>query len=245
MNISHKHKVIWWMPERAGTKMTSQILKRYDFYSHLGYYNVDQESENSPPTVIGVPYHSHSSILPSKYSDYKLICSIRNPYDRIFSIFVNFSINAIILKKNKRELIREIFNKWIDTKFYSNKLVVDTPFFNATQKPIHPEIFNWKFSSRIPDHVVRIEHFMEDMSKIDFIVNGNPWKNGEVYNYFQNNNFITKRNFSFSEMYDIESAKKVFFYYKNHFYMYDYDPFSFTLENISDEEKIKFIHNPV
>jgi hypothetical protein len=233
------------MPERTGSKMTSQILKRYDFYSHLGYVNPTDDESTIPPNVIGIPYHSHSRLIPQKYEDYTLICNMRNPYSRIFALFINFSINAIVLKKDKRDVIKEIFKKWIDTKFFDYKLEVDTPSYNLNQKPMHHEIHNWKFTDIIPDHVVRIENFIEDMSKIEFIVNGNSWKSGEILNYYQNNNFITKRNFGFDEMYDIESAKKVFFYYKNHFYLYGYDPFSFTKEQLTDEEKINFIHNPL
>ena len=35
MNISHKHKTIWWAPERCGTKATAHIFNHFDF--DIGY----------------------------------------------------------------------------------------------------------------------------------------------------------------------------------------------------------------
>jgi hypothetical protein len=44
-------------------------------------------------------------------------------------------------------------------------------------------------------------------------------------------------------MYSTESAKKIYHFYKKHFYLCGYDPFSFTKEKLTDEEKIGFIHD--
>ena len=43
-------------------------------------------------------------------------------------------------------------------------------------------------------------------------------------------------------MYTLETAKKVYEYHKQFFLTLGYDPFSFTTEELSDEEKMRFLH---
>jgi len=50
---------------------------------------------------------------------------------------------------------------------------------------------------------------------------------------------------AFNEMYDFDVAKRVYVFYKKHFYMCGYDPFSFTTEILTDDEKISFLHDIV
>ena len=65
------------------------------------------------------------------------------------------------------------------------------------------------------------------------------------------NNTITALNIGsmdgimFDEMYDFDVAKRVYVFYKKHFYMCGYDPFSFTKEILTDDEKISFLHDIV
>jgi hypothetical protein len=44
-------------------------------------------------------------------------------------------------------------------------------------------------------------------------------------------------------MYDLKSAKKVYHLYKKHFYLCDYNPFSFTHNELTKDEKISFLHD--
>jgi hypothetical protein len=57
-----------------------------------------------------------------------------------------------------------------------------------------------------------------------------------------NNNFKINRPFSFNEVYSFESANKVYQYQKKLFFICDYDPFSFTLDEINDENRKSFLH---
>ena len=90
----------------------------------------------------------------------------------------------------------------------------------------------WVFDDRIPDYFVRIEHFYEDLSKIEFIGDVEP-KKGLLYEDL----------YDYRTMYDYNNAKKVYHLYKKHFYLCDYDPFSFTNENLTKEDKISFLHD--
>jgi hypothetical protein len=51
--------------------------------------------------------------------------------------------------------------------------------------------------------------------------------------------------FKFNQMYDFDLAKRVYRLYKKHFYLCDYCPFSFTDKELTDEEKISFLHDIV
>ena len=64
MNISHKHKTIWWAPERAGTKITRKILSNYDFLVF--------DPKIGDEVSIETRYTSHLNEIPEKYADYKL-----------------------------------------------------------------------------------------------------------------------------------------------------------------------------
>ena len=73
MNISHEHKVIWWAPERCGTKATAHIFSKLGFE----YFKTSEEKEKTINDD-GINYQSHNIDVPDIYKDYQIICSIRN-----------------------------------------------------------------------------------------------------------------------------------------------------------------------
>ena len=99
MNVSHKHKTIWLAPEKCATKIVKQLL--------LGYEFSEQKKDDSFYRL-----------------GYKLISSIRNPYDRIFSIFINFELSPVFLNKTLKNEIKQHFNEWILHNYF-------LPFFTV------------------------------------------------------------------------------------------------------------------
>ena len=87
-----------------------------------------------------------------------------------------------------------------------------------------------------------MENLLADFSKLDFINQSKEWQTGEIQDLIEKNEYINKRPFDFTELYTMNSAIRVFDYYKKHFYICDYDPFSFSKEQLSNEDKIKFLH---
>ena len=63
MNISHKHKTIWWAPERCGTKATAHIFRHFDFdYTGvLGNKDLPKSAQNQSHEL------THQS---NEYSDF-------------------------------------------------------------------------------------------------------------------------------------------------------------------------------
>ena len=100
----------------------------------------------------------------------------------------------------------------------------------------------WVFDERIPDYFIKIENLREDLNQFEFI---KSFDEESLNDLITNNKFIKIRGIMFNEMYDFDVAKRVYVFYKKHFYMCGYDPFSFTKEILTDDEKISFLHDIV
>jgi hypothetical protein len=218
MNISHENKVIWWALEESGENEMSKILGNYGFHV-----------ENNENHTLNYDNRITKS---GDFDDYKVICTIKNPYHRVFSLFLNRVLNNRAIKKQFLPILREKFNYFVDKSLISNKLLVKPImiFDNPTPELMYFE--KWTFDDKIPDYFVRIEHFYDDLSKIDFISDVEP-KNGPLCEDF----------YDYSTMYDYETAKKVYHFYKKHFYLCEYNPFSFTNEDLTKDDKISFLHD--
>ena len=82
----------------------------------------------------------------------------------------------------------------------------------------------------------------DDLNGLNFIGESDLWKSGYFDKLIEENDFINKRPYSFNQIYTFEGANKVYQYQKKLFFMCGYDPFSFTTENLSEEDKIKNIN---
>lgn len=226
MNLSIKNNVIWLCPERTGGRILREIFKNYDFFvcDKINNFELKPLSENQP---------SRGSIIPEEYKNFQIISSIRNPYDRIWSHYEFFN------KKNLRpkEFVesKRKFNEWVNKSLkFTLKGIETDPFYEGE------DVFNkWKFDSFKPDYVIKLENLQNDVMGVDFIK-----KQPNLFdkNIFINERFSNERYFQFDYMYEVESAKKIFNFYKNHFFGFGYDPFSYTKDNLSNEEKINFLH---
>lgn len=232
MNISHKHKTIWWAPERCGTKATAHIFRHFDFEYILNY----------PKTTGGNSYQSHQIILPpEKYGDYKVVASIRNPYDRMLGLYLKFaSIGASsVYDKNNHNQTVFTFSKFIDELF---KVKGDGVNLDFNKTILNTFVSKYNFDVTIPTNYIRLENLIEDIGKIDFINNSPLWSSGYIRNYLTENEHITTHPYKFNSIYTFESAKKVYEYHKHFFLVLGYDPFSFTTEELTNEQKIDFLH---
>jgi len=234
MNISHKHKVIWWAPAKCGTKIIKTLLHGYDFFAQING-NEFRELETT--------YQSHIIAQPKEYDDYKIILSIRNPYDRIFSIFLNFQLQTFTPHKNLKNELKKEFNIWLNKIMLNEKLIVERKFLLGVNTETETYFCENLFKGRMPDFLIRMENIQEDLEKLDFIKNDLSWDSKKVEEELKTNKIKIEREYKFNSMYDIETAKKVYTFYKTHFYFCDYNPFSFTTETLTEKEKINFLHD--
>ena len=240
MNISHKHKTIWWAPERCGTKATAHIFNHFDFDF------IPQGTEKNKNNNKKTQYQSHEMIPPpSEYKDYNVICSVRNPYDRMLGVFVNFvgvGMSSSYLKNEHNEIVNT-YSTFINELFKHKEI---KPKFGVEPikhtRVLETYISKYNFDVTIPNNYIRMEHIVEDMGKIDFINQSTLWSSGYVENYLTTNQHINTRPYQFNSIYTLETAKKVYEYHKQFFLVLGYDPFSFTTNELTDEEKMNFLH---
>lgn len=235
MNISHKHKTIWWAPEKTASRVTSHILKNYDFLYSETYEKAEFKN-------LCDPYHSHEIIFPEEYSDYEVICSMRNPYDRILSIFMNFSRLSLVYTKDNVEHYRRRFEIFIKELFLSPNLTQDIPY-DSKSPNLGKYLKKMNFSDKIPDVFIKMENLENDLKSVNFIKNTDLWEKSDFSGFLGKNDFIRKRPFNFCDIYTESSAKYVYEYFKSHFYLCDYDPFSFTNSILTEEDKKRFLHD--
>jgi hypothetical protein len=238
MNISHEHKVIWWAPERCGTKATAHI------FSKLGFEYFTDETESEKQIIVdGIKYQSHNIKYPEKYSDYKIICSIRNPYDRMLSLFLNFTnvgSTFVYTKDNPQKLISTYESFIREMLLYKQSNTKE----GLGERPIHKlYLSKYDFNNRIPDVFIKMESLEDDLGELDFVKESEIWKSGYIRDYLNHNPYINIRPYKFNNAYSLESAKKVYEYHKKQFIICDYDPFSFTTKELSNEEKMRFVHD--
>jgi hypothetical protein len=224
MNVNHEHKVIWWAPERCGTKALAHI------FSKLGFeFYVNGVKSN---------YQSHEIKIPDELSDYKIIFSIRNPYDRILSLFTNFTNvgkNSLYMKGNENVFVQK-YEIFLNELFSNTNKQVEKPILkNYIQK--------YSLNGKGPDSIIRLESMVEDLSKIEFVKNSDIWKSGYIQDYLLDNEYIVNRSYKFNKIYTKLGAKLVYDNHIKHFILGGYNPFSFTTENLSNEDKMRFIHD--
>jgi hypothetical protein len=235
MNVNRELKIVWWAPERCGTKITAEIFRKFDFEI---YNPINKEF-----TPLTEKYHSHTIDLPDEFKDYKIICNVRNPYDKILSFYLNFTSvgRHFVYLKNKKEELKnkidtftlELFEYAINQRILENKI---------DKIPVRDYVAKLNFDGIIPQNLIRMENLVDDLSQLEFITESSYWKSGEIIDLISNNKFYNKKPFEFTDLYSFQSASRVYNYYKKHFFICDYDPFSFTKENLSEEQKFKFIH---
>jgi hypothetical protein len=135
-NVSDKYKCEWIAPERTGSRQLAEVLTYYGF------------KRNGTPLFNNGRYnYSHLSLFDEHYSDYKLICSARNPYGRVYSLFKNF--------------YQSISDKSIVG--FKQFLTNDLPKGQTLQMVLNPRP-NLSY-----DYVIRLEHLVDDLLKLPFI----------------------------------------------------------------------------
>jgi hypothetical protein len=195
----------------SGTENVSKTLEKH------GFLGVDGKTDEQ---------------LFEEYPTYKVICGMKNPYERVFLLHFEGDLRSIQLKKHHFDDLKVEFNDWGRRILIANKLriKVDETFINTNSTTKH--LKKWVFDHKIPDFFVKSEDLINDLNKLGFhdddIIIDNDIKQ-----------------FNFNRMYDFDFAKRVYHLYKKHFYLCNYDPFSFTEKELTDEEKISFLHNIV
>ena len=100
MNVSHKHRVVWWAPPRTASRALSEVLCHYDFFNAtIGEHANLREYP-----------HSHDCVMPAGLEDYDLLLQVRNPYSRMVSCW---HIDCFTSPDNEQLVITKDFEKFV------------------------------------------------------------------------------------------------------------------------------------
>ena len=141
MNISHKHKSIWWAIPRTATRALSEIFCFYDFYN----YDVEGEPEN----IRNAPY-THTCKIPDEYKHYALITQVRNPYSWAVSNWYLKYLQADE-SSNKITFLQTFESYVLEGAFLSDEYLKD--YINHKSKK----------------YIIKYENLAEDIKLIPFI----------------------------------------------------------------------------
>lgn len=146
--VSEKFNSFVWFPPRSSTHTFSWIFGHYNFKIYYPSDDGGIEVLDSYSNHLG-----HYFCYPPNHENMTFICTTRNPYERIFSMFKlgRYSFRRIRLG------FAPVPTKEDFEKFYTD--FIEKGF--KTYKPI--------FNQRRPDYVVRNENMFEDLLKIPFV----------------------------------------------------------------------------
>ena len=158
-----------------------------------------------------------------------------NPYKLVFSLYLDDIRSILPIFRNKEVFYRDNFNIWIDDFF--NKRDFNQEKITGKTKKVLNVICDISEQESI---IFGCDNIVESIEKIENIVNSPIWTRGSIQKCFDE---IEVKEFNFNEMYDIAQAKKIYLRLKRFFDICEHDPFSFTTNELSDIDKMKFLHD--
>ena len=161
---------------------------------------------------------------------YETFTLLVNPYQKVLNFYMNVVLSSLtpIFKDKKNDYIL-FFREWVSKIFFCEKLIVELSF-GGTNENYTKILSKFKMTHISENRLVRDESFIHDLNQIKNISN------------FDFDDFSYK--WKIKEFYDYETAKIIFQFYKNEFFIGQYNPFSFSDNNLTPDRKIDFIHEP-
>lgn len=170
MNVSHRYKLVWWATSRCASRYTSSFLSPLVFYNYDNGAKPVYNSDLIFDDTNGQDEVSFSHILqtPSEFTDYKVITSIRNPYDYFYSNYRLTQMEYLrgdLSQKGIFEIadpadIKYTFEEWVylDFKKYEG--------MHYTRYDSKHELSNFNDI----DYLIRYENLKNDIMKIPAVI---------------------------------------------------------------------------
>lgn len=136
------------------------------FHGFLAYFEfssvaIDTETNQVHRIMPNQSTHfGHSTIFPPNHEELSFICTVRNPYHRILSMY----------QSQVKDPSVSDFEKFIDERIVKNNNI---PLFK----------FSSFFSNRNPDYLIRTENLYDDIIKIPFIRDSDLNSSGVLKNF--------------------------------------------------------------
>jgi hypothetical protein len=158
-----------------------------------------------------------------------------NPYELLLSLYLKDLKNNTPLFRNQQNLYKKSFNIWIDDFFIKR---------NYNQGQLSNRLYRLisMFCDISSDESIffNCENIIDSIKDNKKITEDSLWERGIIQEYL---NGTQLEDFNFKEMYETTQAKKIYFGMKKFFDVCGHNPFSFTNEELSKEDKMKFLHD--
>ena len=201
INANIEEKIFVWTPPKTGSTRASSILSKLGFNSY--------ETTSDGLTFRSSFEHTHECSFFKNHEYYKLLLTVRNPYEQIVSYFKASNIdNFDEYYKNGTKLPKSVKFTKENFEKYLHILVN----YEITKMG---EI---TFDKIYPDYIVRMENMYQDYLEIPFVTKTEYYQSGELYKDCNiKMNESKYEDFDFRELYDQNLADLVYYNFANFF----------------------------
>ena len=231
MNVSHRYKLVWWATSRCASRFT------LGFLSPLVFYNYDKD--NKP--LYGSNFifddtsgqeevaFSHMLETPAEFADYKVIASIRNPYDYFYSNYRRTQLEYLRGKLAQNGIyeipdsndLKYTFKEWAYLTFDKYKRDDFTIYSSKHELTNFDDI----------DYLIRYEKLKNDIMKIPEVIelyNSNDTYKSHIDSLLNETkdgyrDSIALKSQNFTDVYTEDIANMVYQLYKPQFDTFGYD----------------------
>lgn len=152
---SDVHQSYLWTPPKTGSNHANFVFEHFDFasvvYREKDGHVVLNHNQN---TLV----HSHQYRIFPQHSNYKIICTARNPFSRLYSLYNNMVELNQFYNYDFQNFKHFVMNQRdpADERYQDIQYILDN-------------VFKEILGNRIPDYFLRLENLYEDYLKIPFI----------------------------------------------------------------------------
>jgi hypothetical protein len=216
MNVSQKHLMVLLLAKNSGERFFADYFGKFDFFFR------------DEPLKQEYYCRVHDDL--KSYENYQKIICIDHPYRIVYKEFLKNSDINWKIKTNSLEKQREDFTFWFDRIFYN-----DIDYLNDNCA-LHQLSFllSRDFANINPDYVIKKDTYFEDLQKLPFY---------DATKTNQKLDFLLQPSMDYQKVISESQAKKIFHFFQDYFNKFGFDPFTFTTEELTKQEKVNFIHS--
>lgn len=208
--------MLWLFAKHSGERFFADYFGNFDFF----YKDNVLDQKNYCKTNNGL----------ENYVNYTKIITIDHPYRIVYEEFLKISESNWKKKGASLERQKEEFTFWFDKIFYNN--------FDYLEEncALHQISFltSRDYANLHVEYVIKKDTYFEDLQKL-------PFFDESKINY--NLTFLLEPSMDYQKVISRDQAKKIFDFFKDYFNKFGFDPFTFTTEELTRQEKVNFIHS--
>ena len=156
MNVSHKYKTVLWLPQRTASRSIAPLFHDYNFINAEFFNPID-----------GYEKYSHILSIPPGCEQYDVICSVRNPYSWLLSIWHWDNFFPDVAEKDRISYAEFVENRSSDLEGIMDNIlkveikylikyesikesILKIPWFNSYQLD-----FNLEYNGNMSENLIR------------------------------------------------------------------------------------------